>query len=154
MVLLRKDFTDVSTVGELHINGSFFCYTLEDTSRRDVNGDGHLAKWEKVQGRTAIPSGRYEVVINYSERFNRLMPLLLDVPFFQGVRIHNGNTEKDTHGCILVGMTKGKDWIGASREAFAKVYFRIVEMAAAEKVFIHVQGGLEARHFAPQRLVA
>jgi hypothetical protein len=93
--LTRKEFTDRSTIGELHVNGVFECFTLEDTVRP-----------VKIKGETAIPEGRYEVVVNFSERFQRPLPLLLNVPNFEGVRIHPGNTDKDTEGCILVGWTK------------------------------------------------
>jgi len=106
----RTDFSPLSTIGEMYIDGKFFCYTLEDKVR-DV----------KIKGITAIPAGEYRVVINISNRFKVLMPLILDVPNFDGVRIHNGNTDKDTDGCILVGKTKGKDFIGSSRTAFAEL---------------------------------
>lgn len=105
--VIRKEFTAKSTIGDLLIDGEPFCYTLEDT-HRDV----------KASGETCIPYGRYKVIINMSKRFEVMMPLLIDVPGFEGVRIHFGNTEKDTHGCILVGATKRKDFIGSSRDAF------------------------------------
>lgn len=108
--VIRKELTKQSTIGEMWIDGSFFCYTLEDVVR-DV----------KVYGETAIPYGVYKVIVNMSNRFKRDMPLLIDVPGFEGVRIHNGNTDKDTHGCILVGMTKGVDFIGMSKVAFNKL---------------------------------
>lgn len=103
----RKEFSKKSTIGELSIDGEFFCYTLEDVLR-DV----------KIYGETCIPYGRYKVIINKSARFGIMMPLLIDVPGFEGVRIHAGNTDADTHGCILVGVTKSKDFIGSSRVAF------------------------------------
>jgi hypothetical protein len=80
------------TIGKMYIDGIDTCYTLEDVVRE-----------EKIYGETAIPTGTYKVIINFSNRFQQLMPLLLDVPEFEGVRIHPGNTDKDTHGCILVG---------------------------------------------------
>jgi hypothetical protein len=92
------------------IDGAFFCYTLEDTIR-DV----------KIAGETAIPYGSYKVVVNMSNRFKRLMPLLLNVKGFEGVRVHNGNTKEHTHGCILVGATKSKDFIGLSKQTFTKL---------------------------------
>ena len=79
------------TLGKMYIDGVDMCYTLEDVVRE-----------EKVYGETAIPAGRYRVDVTYSNRFQCDMPLVLDVPNFEGIRIHPGNTDKDTHGCILV----------------------------------------------------
>lgn len=87
------------TIGRLYIDGKYFCDTLEDRVR-DLN------KEAKVKGRTAIPTGRYKVFLTYSPRFKRILPLLDSVPQFTGVRIHRGNTHKDTEGCILVGYNR------------------------------------------------
>ena len=87
------------TIGRLFVGGKYFCDTLEDRCR-------DLDKEEKVMHETAIPAGTYEVVVNVSGGFKRKLPLLLDVPYFSGIRIHRGNTDKDTSGCILVGMNK------------------------------------------------
>ena len=100
-----------SVIGELTIDGIWQCYTLEDLER-DV----------KIKGETAIPKGTYKVIINQSNRFKRLLPLLLDVPGFEGVRIHSGNTNHDTEGCILVGRTRSDDFIGQSRKAFDSLF--------------------------------
>lgn len=103
--------TDTSTIGELLIDGVWECFTLEDVERK-----------VKVKGETAIPKGTYKVIINESNRFKRLLPLLLNVPDFEGVRIHSGNTNHDTEGCILVGKTMNKNYIGDSRKAFDKLF--------------------------------
>jgi hypothetical protein len=100
-----------SVIGELTIDGLWECYTLEDLER-DI----------KIKGETAIPKGTYKVIINQSNRFKRLLPLLLNVPEFEGVRIHSGNTNHDTEGCILVGRTRTDDFIGQSRKAFDKLF--------------------------------
>jgi hypothetical protein len=100
-----------SVIGELTVDGLWECYTLEDLER-DI----------KIKGETAIPKGTYKVIINESNRFKRLLPLLLDVPGFEGVRIHSGNTNHDTEGCILVGRTRSNDFIGQSRKAFDKLF--------------------------------
>lgn len=113
--LRRKEFTEESTIGDLYINDSFFCFTLEDKVR----------KGEKVYGKTAIPYGNYKVVIDYSTRFQRDMPHILDVSGFQGVRIHSGNTAASTEGCVLLGFTKDKDFIGQSKLAFAAFFERL-----------------------------
>ena len=107
MTIIRKTFTEKSTIGELLIDGKVFCFTLEDCVR-DV----------KIPGVTAIPYGTYPVITNYSVRFKKVMPLLLNVPNYEGVRIHAGNTDKDTEGCILLGYTKADNFIGESRLAF------------------------------------
>lgn len=112
--IVRKEKTASSTIGVLYIDGNFECYTLEDVER-DV----------KIKNETAIPKGTYKVIINQSNRFKRLLPLLLNVPNFEGVRIHSGNTNHDTEGCILVGQTKAKDFIGGSRKAFARLFAKM-----------------------------
>lgn len=128
--LERMTFTDKSTIGELYAEGEFICYTLEDTCRE-----------KKVQNKTAIPSGKYEVIVNHSERFGKDMPLLLTVPGFEGVRIHPGNTPEDTDGCILVGLRKGEDQILDSVKAFALVFEEINKRLKEGKLYISVIGG-------------
>lgn len=108
--------TDVSTIGELSIDGIFECFTLEDVERE-----------VKIKAETAIPKGTYKVIINQSVRMKKLLPLLLNVPNFEGVRIHSGNTNHDTEGCILVGQSRGKDYIGQSRKAFEKLFKKMQE---------------------------
>lgn len=109
--LKRLHKTEFSTIGELTVDGLFQCYTLEDKERE-----------VKIKSETAIPKGTYKVIINQSARFKTLLPLLLDVPGFEGIRIHPGNTNHDTEGCILVGKTRGTDFIGKSRKAFAELF--------------------------------
>jgi len=103
--------TETSTIGELLVDGIWECFTLEDTERAI-----------KIKGETAIPKGTYRIIINESNRFKRLLPLLIDVPNFEGVRIHSGNSNHDTEGCILVGQTRNKNYIGQSRKAFDKLF--------------------------------
>ncbi len=109
--LVREAFTDKSTIGSLSVDGVYLCHTLEDVVR-DV----------KIAGETCIPFGSYQVIINRSERFKRDMPLLMNVPGFSGIRIHPGNTDADTHGCILVGLIQDIDKIEKSREAFDTLF--------------------------------
>lgn len=99
---------DTYTIGRLFVNDEFFCNTLEDKIR-DIENEG------KVYGETAIPEGVYKVVFNYSPKFKRNMPRLLDVPYFEGILIHSGNTAKDSLGCILVGKNTQKGMITESR---------------------------------------
>ena len=112
--LTRLVRTEKSTIGELYVNGKFECYTLEDVERK-----------EKVYGETAIDKGTYQVVVTYSNAFKQNMPLLLNVPKFQGIRIHSGNTAKNTLGCILVGQTRSVDFIGNSRSAYKSLFSKI-----------------------------
>ena len=108
---------DGYTISRLYVNGELFgCNTLEDTDR-GLRQDMHLEeiKKKKVYGQTAIPSGSYECVYTYSNRFNKMLPLLKDVPGFDGIRIHSGNSAKDTLGCILVGKNNKKGWVSDSR---------------------------------------
>lgn len=104
--LFRVELGTHRTFGKLSVNGTFVCYTLEDTVRP-----------VKIPKETAIPAGRYRVVLNDSQRFKKRLPLLLAVPNFEGVRIHAGNTEADTEGCVLVGITRTADRIHDSRRA-------------------------------------
>lgn len=131
MVLQRTDFTDVSTIGSLFIDGRFECFTLEDTCRKN-----------KVYGKTAIWAGEYPVTVTMSQRFKREMPLLLNVPEFSGIRIHPGNTEENTDGCILVGREKLTNRIGRSREAYEALFTKIVDLLKEGPLKIAVIGGI------------
>ena len=104
------------TIGRLLIDGEFFCYTLEDRVREPGF---------KVYGATAIPAGTYQIGMSYSARFKMVLPLLKQVPGFDGIRIHAGNTESDTEGCILVGHNLLHDRIGSSRMALADLIDRL-----------------------------
>ena len=125
--LIRKEFTAISTIGDLLIDGKFYCYTLEDMYRE-----------KKIKGVTAIPYGKYEVIINFSNRFQKPMPLLLNVKGFDGIRIHSGNTAEHTEGCILIGFTKSKDFIGNSRSAFNQFMPKLRTDLKQGKVFIEI----------------
>jgi hypothetical protein len=111
------------TIGRLFIDGVFFSDTLEDTDR-DYNLDGDLDEQgeEKVYAQTAIPSGTYQIVVNWSNRFQRKMPRLLNVPGFDGILIHNGTTEANTAGCLLVGKNSIVGQLTESRETFYRLF--------------------------------
>lgn len=111
IIVKRVHKSAVSTIGEMYIDGVFECYTLEDVERP-----------VKVYGKTAIPKGSYKVGITMSNRFKKMMPILYNVPNFEGVRIHSGNKAEDTEGCILVGETRGKDFIFQSKIAYSKLF--------------------------------
>lgn len=134
LTLNRCWLTQKTTMGRLLIEDVFFCYTLEDRYRPPPE--------PKVRGQTCIPVGRYELKLTYSPRFKVIMPLLLGVPDFVGVRIHTGNTEGDTEGCILVGLDRDGEKLkeGTSRPAY-NVLFRLLTAAQgrAEPIFIDVR---------------
>jgi hypothetical protein len=114
-ISIKRDlYTDISTSGQLYVDGKFECYTLEDKVRP-----------VKIAGLTAIPAGTYDVVITYSPRFDCDMPLLVNVPGFEGVRIHVGNTAADTDGCILVGAGRTRDKLQGSRIAYDALFLKI-----------------------------
>jgi len=125
LLLKRLHKTENSTIGELYVDGKFECYTLED-KERDV----------KIKSETAIPKGTYIVGITLSNRFKKLLPILINVPNFEGVRIHSGNTNHDTDGCILVGTTRSKDFIGNSRIAFQRLFKK---MQSAKDITITIE---------------
>jgi len=119
LILDRKYKKETYTIGNLYIdyNNNFdpeyFCNTIEDKVR---------PKGEKVYGKTAIPAGTYPIVITYSPKFKRELPLIFNVPGFSGVRIHPGNDENDTEGCILVGENKVKGKVINSQITFLKLF--------------------------------
>lgn len=107
------------TIGKLYIEGHYFCDTVEDKVRdlQDLNHDGDFDdRGEgKVYGQTAIPAGTYPLTLSMSNRFKRLLPELHNVPGFEGVRIHSGNTAEDSHGCLIVGINDKKGRVSRSR---------------------------------------
>jgi hypothetical protein len=132
--LSRRWSTEESTIGELSIDGdaAFRCFILEDVVRP-----------AKVHGKTAIPAGRYQIVITKSPRFGRLLPLLLDVPNYSGIRIHPGNKAGDTEGCLLPGDTRGPNFVGSSRAAFNRLYPRIKAALAEGAAYITITNDFE-----------
>jgi hypothetical protein len=139
--LFREESSKGSTIGKLHVNGTFFCFTLEDVVRD-----------KKIKSVTAIPSGIYEVIISFSNRFQKQMPLLLNVPGYEGVRIHPGNYSKDSDGCILVGSTRGVEFIGNSKTTYIQLFGIIEKALRSQKVFINVHGG-PSKHGANKEVV-
>ena len=136
-----KDYT----IGELYVQEEDkltqtykVCDTIEDAFRLlpktcpDTPKGKSCECKEKVYGKTCIPNGTYTVVLSYSNRFKRVLPELLNVPHFLGIRIHSGNSSKDTEGCIILGTKSKGDWVTASRVAFNKVYV-LLQKAVANK---------------------
>lgn len=128
------------TIGKLYINGEYFCDTIEDTDRglTQTMTDAQV-KSKKVYGQTAIPTGTYRVIINYSNKFKRQMPLLLNVPGFLGIRIHSGNTEKDTEGCLIVGKNKVVGKVIESKDTYNKLFSILCEANKKEAIKITIK---------------
>lgn len=128
--LVRIAFKETYTIGKLYVDGKYFCDTIEDKDRGLDNSMtvNEILK-RKVKGQTAIPTGHYVINITYSPKYKRMMPLLLDVKGFSGIRIHTGNTAKDTEGCLIVGKNKKVGMVLESRDT----YQRLFEMMQGEK---------------------
>ena len=124
LVLSRDVITEKSAKGRLTVDGEHECYTLEDPPRE-----------EKIPGITGIPAGIYKVVLNWSPRFKRIMPLILNVRGFSGVRIHPGNRPEDTEGCILVGDSWTNDRLFNSRKAYNSL---MKKLKTAEEITLEI----------------
>lgn len=130
LLLQREPSMDGCTIGRLFVDGVAECFTLEDQVRTGP----------KVMHETAIPPGRYRLDITRSQRFGRMLPILLNVPGFSGVRIHPGNTDADTSGCILVGQGRANESIVSSRLALGALQPKIAgALARHEDVHITVE---------------
>ena len=140
-----KESTKDYTIGELYVQEEDkltqtykVCDTIEDAFRLlpkicpDTPKGKSCECKEKVYGKTCIPNGTYTVVLSYSNRFKRVLPELLDVPHFLGIRMHAGNSSADSSGCVILGTKSKGDWVTASRVAFNKVYV-LLQKAVANK---------------------
>lgn len=153
LVLNRKVSEEYSTIGELLINGVHQCWICEDVIREPkerptdegksqfeyMNEMVEWVKTWKVMSKTAIPSGTYRIIITYSQRFKKLLPILVNVPGFTGIRIHPGNDAVDTDGCLLPGITEDNGKVWNSRVAFEELYELIsTELLKGDVVKIQV----------------
>ena len=128
---IREQIVDEYSTG---YEDRYFCDTLEPTWRDYEHGA------YKVKGRSAIPEGRYAVVISWSPKLKAWLPILLGVPKFEGIRIHAGNTARDTEGCILVGKNKLVGQVVDSRIWLHRLKQKIVEAKdRGEAVWITVK---------------
>lgn len=122
ITLRRIAFKPKYTIGKLYIDGNYVCDTIEDTDRNlDDSMIEDEIKKKKVYGETAIPYGTYRVRITYSNKFKKMLPLVENVKGFSGIRIHSGNTEKDSLGCIIVGKNKKVGMVLDSRVTMDKL---------------------------------
>lgn len=135
--VMRFEYGSQYTVSNLYIDGKRECFVLEDKVR-ELKGVPVYA-W-KIPDETAIPSGTYKVIINLSNRFKKDLPLLLSVPGFEGIRIHQGNTDKNTSGCLLLGtFWSGGDFIRDSQYAFTNFFLKLkAALERGEEVLLQI----------------
>ncbi|MCK9402917.1 MAG: DUF5675 family protein [Chitinophagaceae bacterium] len=140
LLLQRDTRTNISTIGKLTIEGVFECFILEDKDR-GLTSEMPLEeiKEKKVFAQTAIPSGTYEVVITWSDRFKQYMPLLLGVPGYVGIRMHSGKKAADTAGCLITGSEIGENEVINSRAAYRTLVAKLKAAEKKEKIFITIQ---------------
>ena len=122
LTLVRRWKKEDYCIGDLYINGKWVCNVLEDKDRglTDSMSEEEIKK-KKIYGETAIPTGKYKVVLDYSPKFKKILPHVLDVKGFEGIRIHSGNDKEDTFGCLLVGYNRQKGKVLNSRNALAQI---------------------------------
>ena len=139
--LIRDVFTPTTTLGRILVDGKLFGYSCEDEDR-GLDAAMRLAELQalKVKAETAIPVGSYVIAITPSQRYGRPMPEVLSVPAFRGIRIHPGNTEADTAGCLLPGTLRDvrKAMVLHSTPAFEWLEARFQECAARGEA-VHLQ---------------
>lgn len=127
------------TIGKLFINGEYFCDTLEDTDRGLSNTmPTSQIQATKRKGTTAIPTGRYLMELTLSPRFGRVLPILISVNGFEGIRIHRGNTHEDTEGCILVGENKAVGKVLNSAKTENRLMERLQKINHKEQIYITI----------------
>lgn len=152
IIVLRdvNRFRNVATPGTMFFAGTEDCVTLEDPVRERWNSGEQKWEWRadyKIPGKTAIPSGRYSIIVDMSTRFKRLMPHILNVPDFDGIRVHNGGTTEHTDGCPLVGrqlnVTNEIPFLtGSKADAFPKFYDKLIAALSMGRVFITFDNGV------------
>lgn len=149
--LYRKYRKETYTIGQLYVDGVFFCNTLEDKDRGlDSSMPYATLRRMKVPDETAIPYGTYEITLDiispkfskykfYRELCNGFLPRLISVPAFDGILVHAGNTHKDTSGCILVGLNKVKGQVVESKETLKALYKKMkLAKSKGEEITIEI----------------
>ena len=140
ITLTRFQRSENSTISKLSIEDKQECFVLEDKDR-GLKQDMPLHELQaaKIHSKTAIPYGRYEIAVTFSNRFKKPLPLLLNVAGFEGIRIHPGNTPENTEGCLLPARKKGKNAVSESTLAFNQLNDKInLAIKAGEVVTIEI----------------
>ena len=137
LTLIRKWNKKDYCIGDLYIDGVWFCNVLEDTDRGldDKMTEEEILK-KKVKGETAIPTGIYHVYLTYSPKYKKQMPLIDGVKGYSGIRIHSGNTSKDTEGCLIVGKNKQVGKVLESRKTYNALFKQLV--STKERIIIDI----------------
>lgn len=141
LFLERKILNDNSTEGNLLIEKKWFCHTIEDKVRAKP---GMWKSENKVFAKTAIPYGRYEVAVTWSNKFQRRLPLIINVPDFEGIRIHNGTSELSSAGCVIVsfksddGPDSKRNRLVNDKKAMNDLCDLIEKTQKKEKVWINI----------------
>ena len=138
LTLIRIANRPTYCIGKLYIDGKYFCDTIEDTDRglKDEMSVEEILKL-KVKGETAIPTGIYHVYLTYSPKYKKQMPLIDNVKGYSGIRIHSGNTAKDTEGCLLVGLNTKVGMVTQSRKYYNILFKELVK--TNERIIIDIQ---------------
>jgi hypothetical protein len=140
LTLQRFQRTDNSTISKLFIENEMECFCIEDKDRGLTQDMTPLEiRALKIHSKTAIPYGRYQISITFSNRFKKPLPLIMGVTGFEGIRIHPGNTAEDSSGCLLCGTSYDIDRVNNSREAFYELFEKLEKANKTEKIFITIK---------------
>lgn len=132
----RNNLQEGFTVGKLYIDGVLFCNTLEDVTRNKI--DIAINNFFKIPSKTAIPYGTYRIILSMSNRIKKVLPEVLGVPKYTGVRIHGGNKSEDTDGCILVGKNTKYGWVSQSQVLLKELMTKLEIALKSEKVYLEI----------------
>ena len=138
ITLIRIANRPTYCIGKLYIDGKYFCDTIEDTDRGldDKMSEEEIVKY-KIKSETAIPTGIYQITITYSPKYKKNMPLINNVKGYSGIRIHSGNTAKDTEGCLIVGKNTKVGMVTESRVTYNAMFKRLLQTKS--KIIIDIQ---------------
>lgn len=138
LTLIRIANRPTYCIGKLYIDGKWFCDVIEDVDRGlDDSMTEEEIKSKKIKGETAIPTGIYPVYLTYSPKYKKKMPLIDNVKGYSGIRIHSGNTSKDTEGCLIVGKNKEVGKVLESRKTYNALFKKLVQTNS--KIIIDIQ---------------